>query len=175
MLLIGIVALTGLDLSLRFSFDSQRNFVFEYPFIDRIFVKTVLNATLLNAGHAARFDLFLEVLLIHDKEMEHYTQHYGPEPGPTNVLSFPLLSLDQILNFSMDIPLPLGTVLLGFPYITKEIQKYHFDPQAYIARLLIHGILHLLGYDHVKVKEREVMEALEKNVCTHLGYDWRPL
>ncbi|ETZ05262.1 endoribonuclease YbeY [Holospora undulata HU1] len=173
-LFIGIF-LANLNSVLHLTLNSRKDLVGYCDFLDQSFVKKIVSSVLLKAGHKAYREVYLEVLLISDEEMEYYTRCYGPEPGPTNVLSFPLLSVEENINFPKNVPLPLGSILLGFPYITQEIKEYNFLPEAHIARLLVHGTLHLLEYDHVEQKERHVMETLEANICTHLGYDWRPL
>nr|WP_279337457.1 rRNA maturation RNase YbeY [Holospora curviuscula] len=160
---------------LHLTLDSRKNFLSWYTFFDQSFVENILNSTLLIAGHDQQSDISVEVLLISDEEMKYYTENYGPEPGPTNVLSFPLFSFEEILSFPKTIPLPLGSILLGVPYIMQEIENFCLKAEAHWARLLIHGMLHLLGYDHVEPKERTTMETLEAKICTHLGYYWRPL
>ena len=169
------IGLIDLNPNLHLTLDLGKSRQFYWDFLHHLFVEKVLTTTLLKAGHSKRSNVLVEVLLISDNKMEYYTSTYGPEPGPTNVLSFPLLSFGEILTFPIELPLPLGSILLGFPYIVQEIHRNKFLPEAHVARLLIHGMLHLLGHDHVELQERTVMESLESSICTHLGYNWSPL
>lgn len=99
----------------------------------------------------------LAVVLTNDAAVQTLNRHYRGKNAPTNVLSFP--NDDE----------PLGDVVLAYETIAKEAleQGKHFRDHA--AHLLIHGVLHLMGYDHENAKDACVMEAKETDILAGLG------
>ncbi len=98
-----------------------------------------------------------------DEAAELNTQYRGKQ-GPTNVLSFPADLPDVI-------PLPLlGDIVLCAPLILKEAREQGKSAQAHWAHLIIHGTLHLLGYDHINETDAAQMEALETSILGSLNY-----
>ena len=69
----------------------------------------------------------------------------------------------------LDIPL-LGDLVICVPVVEREAQEQNKSPEAHWAHLVIHGCLHLLGYDHIEEAEAEEMEALERTLLAELGH-----
>ncbi len=84
---------------------------------------------------------------------------------PTNVLSFPADIPDGLL----DIPL-LGDLVICVPVVEQEAAEQGKFITAHWAHLVIHGCLHLLGYDHIDDEEAEEMEDLERQLLAEIGY-----
>lgn len=84
---------------------------------------------------------------------------------PTNVLSFPADIPDGLL----DIPL-LGDLVICVPVLVAEAAEQHKTLSAHWAHLVIHGCLHLLGYDHIDDAEAEEMENLERQLLAEIGH-----
>ena len=63
-----------------------------------------------------------------------------------------------------------GDIGLCVPVIEREAREQHKNPQAHYAHLVVHGMLHLQGYDHQNAADARVMEALEAEIVTGLGY-----
>ncbi len=84
--------------------------------------------------------------------------------GPTNVLSFPVSGLEQIA------PELLGDIVICAPLVTAEAAAQGKLLEAHWAHLVVHGTLHLLGFDHVEERQARVMEALECELLTDLGF-----
>ncbi len=84
--------------------------------------------------------------------------------GPTNVLSFPA-DLSENPAFRI-----LGDLVLCAPVVRREARAQKKRQPAHWAHLVIHGTLHLLGYDHEEDEDAEVMEALERSVLASLGF-----
>jgi probable rRNA maturation factor len=85
--------------------------------------------------------------------------------GPTNVLSFPLIQLRP------GVPLPpmLGDIVVAFETVSREAEDQDKPFIAHLAHLLVHGLLHLLGYDHMDDDEAETMESLERRILERLA------
>lgn len=67
-------------------------------------------------------------------------------------------------------PATVGDIALCAPVIAREAREQGKTPEAHWAHLVVHGMLHLQGYDHEKVREARRMEALEIRIVTELGY-----
>ena len=95
------------------------------------------------------------IRLVDDMESAQLNQQYRHKTGPTNILSFPFEAPEGI---EMDL---LGDLVICAPLIAKEALQQHKILEHHWAHITIHGILHLLGYDHIEDGEAEEMEALE--------------
>jgi probable rRNA maturation factor len=107
----------------------------------------------------------LTIRLVDEAESSALNQQYRHKSGPTNVLSFPF----EAPMPGMDIPL-LGDVVICAPRVVCEASEQGKPLLAHWAHLVIHGVLHLQGYDHQTDAEAELMEALEVSLLTRLGY-----
>ncbi|HWR80195.1 MAG TPA: rRNA maturation RNase YbeY [Pseudomonas sp.] len=96
------------------------------------------------------------------RELNHTWRH---KDYATNVLSFPADIPDGIL----DIPL-LGDLVICAPVVAREAAEQGKLLTAHWAHLVIHGCLHLLGYDHIEEAEAQEMETLERELLAELGH-----
>jgi probable rRNA maturation factor len=113
--------------------------------VDEAALTDLARATLASEG---LLDVELSVSFVEEAEIEDLHVRYMDEPGPTDVLSFPLDDVDEG-----------GTRLLGDVVIAPAIAARNnpADPEAELRLLLVHGILHLLGYDHEDDAEKAEM------------------
>jgi len=84
--------------------------------------------------------------------------------GATNVLSFPAEGLQDL------VPELLGDIVICAPVVRQEAEQQHKPLQAHWAHLVIHGCLHLLGYDHIEEQHAQVMEHQEIQILQQLGF-----
>ena len=96
------------------------------------------------------------------RELNHTWRH---KDYATNVLSFPADVPDGLL----DIPL-LGDLVICVPVVEREAAEQGKTLSAHWAHLVIHGCLHLLGYDHIEEAEAQEMEQLERQLLAELGH-----
>ncbi|HEY6640633.1 rRNA maturation RNase YbeY [Povalibacter sp.] len=89
---------------------------------------------------------------------------------PTNVLSFPSGLADAGQPAASDDSLPLGDLVICAPVVAREAREQVKSPQSHWAHMVIHGVLHLLGYDHEIEGEAELMEEREMNLLATFGY-----
>lgn len=103
----------------------------------------------------------LSILFTNDKHISQINKEYLNRDGPTNVISFPMSGEDEE---KMGIPI-LGDIVISVDTAKREAEELGEDLELTIYRLIIHGLLHLLGYDHEgSEEEAKRMSALEKKL-----------
>jgi len=110
-------------------------------------------------------DSELTIRLVDEPEGRELNRTWRQKDYATNVLSFPADVPDELL----DIPL-LGDLVICVEVVEREAAEQGKDLQAHWAHLVIHGCLHLLGYDHIEDDEAEEMETLERTLLAELGH-----
>lgn len=109
----------------------------------------------------------LAIRLVDDREGRALNQHYRGKDYATNVLSFPA-ELPEGLPKGVKLPL-LGDLVICAPVVAREAAEQAKPLNAHYAHLTVHGVLHLLGWDHEDDKEAEAMEQLEREILADLG------
>ena len=105
----------------------------------------------------------LSILFTNDKRIADLNNRYLGRKGPTNVLAFPM---QEVPTTGFESPM-LGDVVISVGAALRESEEFGEDLEYTIDRLLIHGLLHLLGYDHEKSdSEAERMENEEKRLIS---------
>lgn len=99
------------------------------------------------------------IRLVDIQEIKTLNKTYRHKDKPTNILSFPY----EIEQDPDEIPL-LGDLIICPEVIEKESIAQNIDLNEHWAHIVVHGALHLLGYDHTKTKDRKKMEAMEKEI-----------
>ncbi|WP_245589140.1 rRNA maturation RNase YbeY [Desulfatirhabdium butyrativorans] len=108
----------------------------------------------------------LSILIVDDKEIARMNEHYLHHKGPTNVISFSM----QEGDFADVNPLLLGDVVISADTAQREAREARMPFAARFAQLLVHGILHLVGYDHeASAQEAESMEAKSEEMLAMLA------
>lgn len=108
----------------------------------------------------------LTIRIVDVEEMSSLNSMFRQKSGPTNVLSFPLTLPEDI---ELDITL-LGDIVICADVVNREAQEQHKPRDSHWAHMVIHGVFHLLGYDHETDKDAEIMEALEIEIMQSLGF-----
>ena len=111
------------------------------------------------------FDQEFTARFVGDDESRNLNHQYRGKDKPTNVLSFPFESPPGI-----EMPL-LGDLVICAPVISREATEQGKTVENHYAHMIVHGILHLLGYDHIDDAEAQEMEALEIRILAELGID----
>lgn len=115
-------------------------------------------------------DSELTIRLVDEAEGRELNRTWRQKDYATNVLSFPADVPDGPDGIPLlDIPL-LGDLVICVPVVEREASEQGKPPQAHWAHLVIHGCLHLLGYDHIEDDEAEEMESLERQLLAELGH-----
>ncbi|HEY5821060.1 MAG TPA: rRNA maturation RNase YbeY [Propionibacteriaceae bacterium] len=115
----------------------------------------------------------LSILLVDEPTMSAYHEKYMGEPGPTDVLSFPMDELRPPLDDD-DPPLGLlGDIVLCPSVTDRQAAEHHRQPAEEAEYLLVHGLLHLLGFDHGEPEEKAAMFGLKDQIIAAWS-DQRP-
>lgn len=104
------------------------------------------------------------IRLVDEAESQELNLTYRGKDKPTNVLSFPFEAPPQV-----ELPL-LGDLVICRQVVEREAQEQNVPLDAHWAHMVVHGCLHLLGYDHILDREAEEMEALEAEIMQSMGY-----
>jgi probable rRNA maturation factor len=112
-----------------------------------------------------RDEVEVTVRIVDEAESAQLNETYRRKCGPTNVLSFPFETPSGVPPLAL-----LGDVVVCAPVVAREAREQGKLPMAHWAHMVVHGILHLLGYDHVAKAEAEEMEAMESELLGRLGY-----
>jgi len=112
----------------------------------------------------AQGDVSLCIQLVDSEDSQALNRDYRGKDKPTNVLSFP----SEIPDFVQLEQQPLGDLAICVEVVEREAQEQHKPVEHHWAHMVIHGCLHLLGYDHIEDEEAEQMEALERELLATL-------
>ena len=113
-------------------------------------------------------DAELAVMLTDDAGIRTLNQNWRGIDKPTNVLSFPALQPPSGQEPD-DAPRMLGDIAIAYETTRREADEEEKSFANHLSHLTVHGFLHLVGYDHEKDGEAEVMEALERDILATLG------
>ncbi|TLX55295.1 rRNA maturation RNase YbeY [Stutzerimonas nosocomialis] len=115
-------------------------------------------------------DSELTIRLVDEEEGRELNRTWRHKDYATNVLSFPADLPDGPDGEPLlDIPL-LGDLVICVPVVEREAREQNKQPEAHWAHMVIHGCLHLLGYDHIDDDEAQEMEDLERHLLAELGH-----
>lgn len=109
-------------------------------------------------------DYELTIRIVDSEEIQSLNREYRGKDKPTNILSFP----SDLPDF-VDLPL-LGDLVICLSIIESEAIEQEKLLEAHWAHIIIHGCLHLLGYDHINDEDANIMEPLETQILNTLGY-----
>ncbi len=106
----------------------------------------------------------LSVRIVDEAEMTVLNREFRGKDGPTNVLSFAAQAMPGVDHRI------LGDIAVCAPVVQEEAVLQHKKPEAHWAHMVIHGVLHLCGYDHIRDQDAGRMESRETELLTRLGY-----
>ena len=109
-------------------------------------------------------DAEVSLYIVDEDESQELNSQYRGKDYPTNVLSFPFEAPP-----GMELPL-LGDLVICRQVVEQEAVEQNKPLEAHWAHMVVHGSLHLLGYDHIEDEEAEEMEALERDIMQELGF-----
>lgn len=104
------------------------------------------------------------IRIVDEEESHHLNLTYRGKDKPTNVLSFPFEAPPEV-ELSL-----LGDLIICRQVVEQEAIEQQKSAEEHWAHMVVHGCLHLLGYDHIEDEEAEEMEGLETEILAELGY-----
>jgi probable rRNA maturation factor len=121
------------------------------------------------AGRIREADLAIRI--VDAREGRALNRHYRGKDYATNVLSFPADAAEGVkLPKGVKMPL-LGDLVICAPVVAREAKEQGKPLNDHYAHLTVHGVLHLLGWDHEDEREAECMEKLEREILAGLGIE----
>ena len=108
----------------------------------------------------------LTIRIVDVAEMTELNRKYRQKKGPTNVLSFPF-DMPHGVQSKMRL---LGDIVVCAAVVDREAREQHKTREAHWAHMIIHGIFHLLGFNHEQEDEAQQMESLETQLMQQLGF-----
>lgn len=117
-------------------------------------------------------DTEVSVLFVAEPQMAEYNERFMGREGATDVLAFPLESLQPGVVPERPAgapPLNLGDVIIAPSYVAAQAERLGVDYDHELSLMVVHGLLHLLGYDHAEDDEAEIMESRERALLELAG------
>jgi probable rRNA maturation factor len=108
-------------------------------------------------------DTEIVVRIVDEQESAELNEQYRHKPGPTNILSFPV-EIPEGIELNL-----LGDLVVCAPVLEKEALEQHKALIDHWAHIIVHGVLHLLGYDHIDETQAELMENKEITILNTLN------
>ena len=115
---------------------------------------------------AAESDAEVSVRIVDEDEMQKLNREYRDQDKPTNVLSFPTGDAD---GMPPGVTPPLGDIVVCASVVAREAEEQGKTLSDHWSHMLVHGVLHLLGHDHLTESEGDAMESLEREILAGLG------
>ena len=129
-------------------------------------------AELVLAEEGYPFETELTILFVDDAEMAAYNKRFLDRQGPTDVLAFPVEELTPGTVPDVDHngpPIMIGDVIIAPSYVRRQAGEFDVAMEDEMTLMLVHGILHLLGYDHQDDREAAQMETRETELMAKKG------
>ena len=127
-------------------------------------VERALQAACLESGRTLFKGAEVSLLFCDDARIQELNRDWRSLDKPTNVLSFPVAPVERLASAPL-----LGDIAIAFETVTKEASVEDKTFSDHTSHMIVHGFLHLLGYDHENEQEAEEMEDLERRALARLG------
>ena len=153
---------------MKLSLSLQQDFQAAELVLKRGGIKKVVETTLRFIG--TQSDCEMGIACVDNAESHKLNLEYRQKDKPTNVLSFPSDLPDEMAQI-LD-TFPIGDLVICIPVVLQEAIEQQKTPIEHFTHMLVHGTLHLMGYDHETSEEdAEEMEALEIEILNKLGFE----
>lgn len=120
-------------------------------------------------GEQALVETEMTIRIVDAAESQALNRDYRGMDKPTNVLSFEFENPPGLADLGEELPY-LGDLIICASVVEKEAFEQHKNLEAHWAHMVVHGTLHLQGYDHIEEDEAEEMESLEIEILKGLGF-----
>ena len=134
----------------------------EYGYEDYEYLEEVIDYTMKKLDIK---DSIFDIIFIDDEKMHEMNKEYRGIDRTTDVLSFALNDnkhIDTVIN-------SLGDIFISIPKMKSQANEYGHSEKRELSFLTVHGLLHLLGYDHIQEEDEKIMFGLQKEILDELG------
>lgn len=132
-----------------------------YEAVDK-YVKEVLTKE-----YKSDAEIYISVLLTGNEEIQNINREYRGKDAPTDVISFAYHDNDEAVIGVYD---SLGDIVISLERVEEQRKDYGHSFKREFYYVLTHGLLHLLGYDHIEEEDRKIMRKKEEEILAEYGY-----
>lgn len=131
---------------------------FKYDYLSKVIKRTLKHEKALNA--------YFSIIFVDEEKIKEINKTYRGKDSVTDVISFALEDNDKYL---LDTPRMLGDIYICIPRMLEQKESYGHSIKRELSFLTVHGLLHLLGYDHMKKDEEKIMFELQERILDEEG------
>lgn len=121
----------------------------------------------LEKEYDSKAPVYVSLLFTGNNEIQVINREYRDKDQPTDVISF---AYHETEDFDIGPYDTLGDIVISLERVVEQAKEYNHSPKRELFYVLTHGILHLLGYDHIEEEERKEMRAKEEEILGSFGY-----
>jgi probable rRNA maturation factor len=148
---------------MHYSVDVQVAEALQPAVIDTVLIERAVRTTLTQQAYAQAVEVSIYVTTA--EEVQQLNRDYRAKDAPTDVLSFADDGADSPFVLPPDMPRYLGDVAISWPHVVAQAAEYGHSDARELAFLTVHGVLHLLGYDHERDADADAeMRALQDTI-----------
>ena len=112
-------------------------------------------------------DAEVDLLFVDNEAIREMNREYRDKDSATDVLSFPMYEPDEEIDDEEEVL--LGDIVISLERAQEQCEEYGHSLEREVMYLLVHGLLHLAGYDHMEEEEKKVMRAQEEKLLAQIG------
>ena len=112
-------------------------------------------------------DVEVDLLFVDNEAIREMNLEYRDKDSATDVLSFPMYEPDEEIDDEEEVL--LGDIVISLERAQEQCEEYGHSLEREVMYLLVHGLLHLAGYDHMEEEDKEVMRAQEEKLLAQIG------
>ena len=116
---------------------------------------------------SSKRDIYLSLALVGNEEIQQINREYRGKDLPTDVISFAYHETDEYMVGPYD---TLGDIIISLERVEEQSKEYNHSFEREFYYVLTHGVLHLLGYDHMEEVEKKIMRGKEEQILEKFGY-----
>lgn len=131
-------------------------------------IQSLYEYALSHTGHDKMYEV--SITLVDEALIQQINREYRNKDAVTDVISFAFLDDDNI-QYPDGMPIPLGDIYICDQRMYEQAEEYGHSVEREMHFLALHGLLHLLGYDHIKKEDEVIMFSLQDEILTALGYE----
>ncbi|MGB6127571.1 MAG: rRNA maturation RNase YbeY [Psychrilyobacter sp.] len=124
--------------------------------------------TVIEDEYANERDVYMSLLLTNNENIQIVNRDYRGKDQPTDVISFAYLDTED--DFQLGPYLTLGDIVISLERVKEQAGDYNHSFKREFYYVLTHGILHLLGYDHIEDEDKKIMRKKEEEILNTHGY-----